>query len=88
MECHYFQTYEGHKDGVWEVSTSKHVSTVLGTASAGMLIYVPIMYLSDLERGVFHKTLPCTATLGITLQYDNRNQLLSNSFRLPDILTG
>ena len=34
MECHYFQTYEGHKDGVWEVSTSKNISTVLGTASA------------------------------------------------------
>ena len=40
MECHYFQTYGGHKDGVWEVSTSKNISTVLGTASAGMLIYI------------------------------------------------
>ena len=38
IECQYLQTYEGHKDGVWEVSTSRHVSTVLGTASAGMEI--------------------------------------------------
>ncbi|XP_046846081.1 WD repeat-containing protein 37-like isoform X2 [Xenia sp. Carnegie-2017] len=34
IECHYFQTYDGHKDGIWDLSTSKHIPTLLGTASA------------------------------------------------------
>ena len=35
IECHCLQSYEGHKDGVFEVSTSPNIPTVLGSASAG-----------------------------------------------------
>ena len=40
IECEYLQTYEGHKDGVWEVSTSLAMPTVLGSASAGNRIII------------------------------------------------
>ena len=40
IECEYLQTYEGHKDGVWEVSTSHSMPTVLGTASAGTVLVI------------------------------------------------
>lgn len=36
MNCALIREYQGHKDGVWEVSMARPGQPIIGTASAGM----------------------------------------------------